>query len=210
MFTLFNLIHILNMAPDCCNGPRTSKFPWGHPHCTRWTSCTPGCRSTCPGTCPPSRHAPCPGCCHQWCHRWTWWIQSTRQERRWGRGSLLPDIEVDTVGVIRNETLVFVNFSAQDASILKISAPIIKRSSWGFQNTPNLQNSDYFEPSYCNWKKIEVFQNWFDWLICKSSFCATSFFAVFLANTHQKDDFWGCFGIVRISSCWCTWFHPRF
>ena len=80
--------------------------------------------------------------------------------------------------------------------------PIIKRRSWGFQNTPNLQNSDYFEPSYCNWKKIEVFQNWFDWLICKSSFCATSFFAVFLANTHQKDDFWGCFGIVRISSCW--------
>ena len=34
-----------------------------------------------------------------------------------------------TVGVIRNETLVFVNFSAQDASILKISVPIIKRRS---------------------------------------------------------------------------------
>ena len=34
-----------------------------------------------------------------------------------------------TVGVIRNETLVFVNFSAQDASILKISMPIIKRRS---------------------------------------------------------------------------------
>ena len=43
-----------------------------------------------------------------------------------------------TVGVIRNETLVFVNFSAQDASILKISVPIIKRRSRGFQNTPNL------------------------------------------------------------------------
>ena len=28
-----------------------------------------------------------------------------------------------TIGVIRNETLVFVNFSAQDASILKISVP---------------------------------------------------------------------------------------
>ena len=34
-----------------------------------------------------------------------------------------------TVGVIRNETLVFVNFSAQDASMLKISVPIIKRRS---------------------------------------------------------------------------------
>ena len=34
-----------------------------------------------------------------------------------------------TVGVIRNETLVFINFSAQDASILKISVPISKRRS---------------------------------------------------------------------------------
>ena len=63
-----------------------------------------------------------------------------------------------TVGAVRNETLVFVNFSAQDASILKISVPIIKRRSWGFQNTPNLQNSDYFEPSYSNLKKMEDLQ----------------------------------------------------
>ena len=42
---------------------------------------------------------------------------------------------LDTVGVIRNGTLVFVYFSAQDASILKISVPIIKRRSGGFQNT---------------------------------------------------------------------------
>ena len=34
-----------------------------------------------------------------------------------------------TVGVNKNWTLVFVNFSAQDASILKISVPIIKRRS---------------------------------------------------------------------------------
>ena len=33
-----------------------------------------------------------------------------------------------TVGFIKNETLVFVNFSAQGASILKISVPIIKRN----------------------------------------------------------------------------------
>ena len=45
-----------------------------------------------------------------------------------------------TVGVIKNETLVLVNFSAQDAPILKISVPIIKRRSWGFQNTPYLQS----------------------------------------------------------------------
>ena len=63
-----------------------------------------------------------------------------------------------TVGVIRNETLVFVNFSAQDVSILKISVPIIKRRSWGFQNTPNLQNSDYFELSYGTLKKMEDIQ----------------------------------------------------
>ena len=36
----------------------------------------------------------------------------------------------NTVGANKNCTLVFVNSSAQDASILKIS--------WGFQNTPNL------------------------------------------------------------------------
>ena len=36
---------------------------------------------------------------------------------------------LDTVGAVRNETLVFVNFSAKDASKLKISVPIIKRRS---------------------------------------------------------------------------------
>ena len=35
--------------------------------------------------------------------------------------------EISTVGVNKNCTLVFVNFSAQDASILKM--PIIKRRS---------------------------------------------------------------------------------
>ena len=34
-----------------------------------------------------------------------------------------------TVGADKNETLIFVHFSAQDASILKISVPIIKRRS---------------------------------------------------------------------------------
>ena len=43
-----------------------------------------------------------------------------------------------TVGADKNGTLVFVNFSAQDASILKISVPIIKRRSLRFQYTPNL------------------------------------------------------------------------
>ena len=48
---------------------------------------------------------------------------------------------------------IFVNFSAQGASILKISVPIINRRSWGFQNTPNLQSLDDFEPSYGTLKK---------------------------------------------------------
>ena len=34
-----------------------------------------------------------------------------------------------TVGAVRNETLFFINFSVQDASILKISVAIIKRRS---------------------------------------------------------------------------------
>ena len=38
-------------------------------------------------------------------------------------------MHVHTVGVNKNETLVFVNFSAQGASILKISVPISKRRS---------------------------------------------------------------------------------
>ena len=58
-----------------------------------------------------------------------------------------------TVGVITNETLVLVNFSAQDASILKISVPINKRRSWGFQNTPCLQSLVDFWPSYGSLKK---------------------------------------------------------
>ena len=36
-------------------------------------------------------------------------------------------VTIHTVGVNKNWTLVFVNLSAQDASILKISVPIIKR-----------------------------------------------------------------------------------
>ena len=42
---------------------------------------------------------------------------------------MIKQSKIYTVGVIRIETLVFVNFSAQDASILKISVPIIKRRS---------------------------------------------------------------------------------
>ena len=107
-----------------------------------------------------------------------------------------------TVGADRNETLVFVIFSAQGASILKISVPIIKRRSWGFQNTPNLQNSDYFEPSYSNLKKMEDLQKLRSYSILDKQFLCHFVLAVFLANTHQKVDFWGCFGIFRISSCW--------
>ena len=34
-----------------------------------------------------------------------------------------------TVGAVKNETIFFINFSAQDASILKVSVPISKRRS---------------------------------------------------------------------------------
>ena len=100
------------------------------------------------------------------------------------------------------DPLVFVNFSAQDASILKITVPISKRRSWGFQNTPNLQSSDYFEPSYSNLKKMEDLQKLGSYSILDKQFLCHFVFAVFLANTHQKLDFWGCFGILRISSWW--------
>ena len=63
------------------------------------------------------------------------------------------------VGINKKWTFVFVNFTSQVAPILKISVPIIKRRSWGFQNTPNLQSLDYFEPSYGNLKKIKDNKN---------------------------------------------------
>ena len=42
--------------------------------------------------------------------------------------------------------------------------PISKRSSWGFQNTPNLPSLDDFEPSYGNLKKSKNCQK-LVWLI---------------------------------------------
>ena len=58
-----------------------------------------------------------------------------------------------TDGADKNGTLVFIHFSAQAASISIISVAIMQRRSWGFQNTPNLQSLDYFEPSYGTSKK---------------------------------------------------------
>ena len=58
-----------------------------------------------------------------------------------------------TVGVIKNCTLVFVHFSAQGESILKISVPIIKRRSWGFQNTPNLLTLNWFKAKLQQFKE---------------------------------------------------------
>ena len=52
---------------------------------------------------------------------------------------------------IKNWTLRFREFlSPQDASILKIPVPIIKRRPWGFQNTPSLHD---LKPSYRTFKK---------------------------------------------------------
>ena len=90
------------------------------------------------------------------------------------------------------DPLVFVNFSSQDASILKISVPISKRRSWGFQNTPNLQSSDYFEPGYSNSKKAIFNQNYFGKLL----------FSLNCNNLAQNNPNFTCFGILRTSSCW--------
>ena len=82
-----------------------------------------------------------------------WWVSSGRKVKNMARYN-----HYYTVGVIKNCTLVFVNFSAQGASILKISVPIIERRSWGFLNTPNLLNLIDFKPSYSNLKKMEDLQ----------------------------------------------------
>ena len=89
-------------------------------------------------------------------------------------------------------------FSAIFASIFKISVPIIKRSSWGFRNTPNLQSLNEFwlrkqqktvRPSKSNIKPI--FDN-----LCFSLNCHK------LAQNYPNLASWGCFGIVRSSSYW--------
>ena len=103
-----------------------------------------------------------------------------------------------TVGDRIFETLVFVNFSAQDASILKISVPISKRRSWGFQNTLNMWSLNDLGPSYCNLKKIKVSQNNFDWRLLFWN-CYNP------AQNNPHFASWGCFGILRTSSCWWQW-----
>ena len=112
-----------------------------------------------------------------------------------------------TVGVIRICSLVFVNSSAQDASIFKISVAIFKRRSWGFQNTPNLWDLEHFKPSYGHLKKIEVSKNNFDWQFCSKykqilNYLKTSLFSNChnLAQNHPNFTSWGCFGILRNSS----------
>ena len=114
-----------------------------------------------------------------------------------------------TLGVIRICSLVFVNSSAQDASIFKISVAIFKRRSWGFQNTPNLWDLEHFKPSYGHLKKIEVSKNNFDWQFCSKykqilNYLKTSLFSNChnLAQNHSNFASWGCFGILRPSSTW--------
>jgi len=47
---------------------------------------------------------------------------------------------------------------------------------------------------------MEDLQKLGSYSILDKQFLCFFVFAVFLANTHQKLDFWGCFGILRISS----------
>ena len=81
------------------------------------------------------------------------------------------------------------NYSAWDASILKISVPIIKRRSWGFQNTPNLQNSDYFELSYGTLKKMEDLQK----LVWLTNLEGHTVFCCFLGQYSSESWFLGVF-----------------
>ena len=90
---------------------------------------------------------------------------------------------------------------------------IIKRRSWGFQNAPNLQSLDYFEPSYGNLKKIKVSKNNFDWQFFSKYkqiliYLKTSLFSNChnLAQNNPNFASWGCFGILRTS---CTWWPQR-
>ena len=63
------------------------------------------------------------------------------------------------------ETLyVLANYLAKDASIFKISVPIIKWRSWGFQSTPNLLNLMDLRPSYGHSKNALCWANW--WFSC--------------------------------------------
>ena len=60
--------------------------------------------------------------------------------------------------------------------------PIIKRRSWGFQNTPNLQSLDDFEPSYGNLKKRKDCQK----LVWYSILRVAQFFCCFLSQNSFK------------------------
>ena len=109
--------------------------------------------------------------------------------------------------IIIFETLV-VNFSAYGASIFKISVPIIRRRSRGFQNTPNLQSLYDFDPSYGNSKKILFWEKWRFTCILNQIQDQNCFGNIFffklqkLGSRLSNFASWGCFGILRTSSWW--------
>ena len=107
-----------------------------------------------------------------------------------------------TVGVNKNWTLVFVNFSAQDASILKISVPINKRRSWRFRNTPRNQLFDEY------WPRKQPKQSGTKTACLNQSIKPIFGDLPFSLNCHNLAQnnlnfaSWGCFGILRTSSWW--------
>ena len=103
--------------------------------------------------------------------------------------SLSTRKEPFTLGVIKICALIFVNFSAYDASILKISVPFIKRRSWRVQNNPNLLNSIDLKPSYGSLKKIKLSQKLESYWILG----ATLFFSCFLGQYSSESWFLGVF-----------------
>ena len=86
-----------------------------------------------------------------------------------------------------------------------------KRRSWGFQNTPNWQSLDDFEPSHGTSKKATFWENWRFTCILKLIEYHFSFGKLLfssnchnLVKKHPNFATLGCFGIVRIPSWWWT------
>ena len=88
-------------------------------------------------------------CRNAW-ENWSWCCQPSLGN--WKNGKKMM-----SVFLVPTSTSIFSGISA---SIFKISVPIMKRRSWGFRNTPNLQSLDNFEPSYGTSKKAMFWDNW--------------------------------------------------
>ena len=109
---------------------------------------------------------------------------------------------VHTVGVIKNGTLVFVNFWAQGASIYNICCAHHEEQILRIPKHPHFAAFDWFEAKLQQFKENRCFSKIGVLFNIEKHFCGSYFMAIFLTQTHQKVDIWGCFGILTISSWW--------